>query len=112
MGKRTFKKLRKCGAKQDDTLSHFMDSLSLNCNHLNLECVCDTKKNTADYNTENKQITGNCKNVTTDVSNEVYEQEKEDTKCNTAENRVEDKIMFAHNDSFSCNSTNSPSFVR
>lgn len=27
LGKRTYKKLRKCGAKQGDTLSEFMDSL-------------------------------------------------------------------------------------
>ncbi|KAG7161235.1 tRNA-uridine aminocarboxypropyltransferase 2-like [Homarus americanus] len=29
LGKRTYKKLRKCGAKQGDTLSEFMDSLTL-----------------------------------------------------------------------------------
>ncbi|KAK8741416.1 hypothetical protein OTU49_002209 [Cherax quadricarinatus] len=29
LGKRTYKKLRKCGAKQGDSLSEFMDSLTL-----------------------------------------------------------------------------------
>lgn len=111
LGKRTFKKLRKCGAKQGDTLSDFMDSLSLNSNQLNFE-------HATDCSTENEIKDFNCVNEITDDNNAVYDQRNENAGCKLADDKaVEEEndkreVLSRQNDECSNNSTSLPGDVR